>query len=134
MSTIKTNQITLGTIVRIWHDCRGHDYVFCGVDTSKKEVLLIKSNCINNDGSIRSNTTGFHKRIPVSKLGSKRMVVSRVSRICGERAVVDADIILQFAKDRAVDITNIDNFTLPKKKTSYNCSPNSDSRSSIIYE
>lgn len=131
MSTIKTNQITLGTIIRIWHDCRGRDYVFCGIDSDKNEALLINSNCINNDGSIRSNTNRFHKAIPVSKLGDKKMVVRRVSRVCGERAVVDADIIEKFAEDRA---TNVKTFILPKKKTSYTCSPNADSRSAIIYE
>lgn len=130
MSAIKINHITLGTIIRIWHDCRGKDYIFCGIDTDKQEALLLNSNCINNDGSIRSNTTQFHKRIPVSKLGDKRMVVSRVSRVCGERAVVDADIIKQFAEDSA---TNVTNFILPKKKTSYTCSPNNDNRSAIIY-
>jgi hypothetical protein len=130
MSAIQINRLTLGTIIRIWHDCRGHDYVFCGIDKDKNQALLLRSNCINNDGSIRSNTTKFHKAIPVSKLGDKSMVVRRVSRVCGERTVVDPDIIQKFAESRA---TNVSDFTLPKKKTSYTCSPNNDSRSAIIY-
>lgn len=130
MSSIKLNQIALGTIIRIWHGSRGHDYVFCGIDKDTSEALLLKSNCINNDGSIHKSTTRFHKQIPVSKLGDKKWVVRRVSRIQGERASVDADIIQKFADKVA---TNVGDFSLPKKKSSYVCSPAQDSRSTIIY-
>jgi hypothetical protein len=43
---------------------------------------------------------------------------------------VDADIIQKFADKVA---TNVGDFSLPKKKSSYVCSPAQDSRSTIIY-
>jgi hypothetical protein len=46
------------------------------------------------------------------------------------RASVDADIIQKFADKVA---TNVGDFSLPKKKSSYVCSPAQDSRSTIIY-
>lgn len=75
--------VTTGTIVRIWHDSRGHDYVVMGRKTDTKQVMLLKHNCINNDGSIHASTIqhGYisHKELRYTDQG----IVQGVRNIVG---------------------------------------------------
>lgn len=60
MISKNNSRISLGTIVRLWHDTRGHDYVVVGVSRRDKKIALIKHNCINRDGSIHASTANYY--------------------------------------------------------------------------
>ena len=125
---INASTLTLGTIIRIWHGTRGHDYVFCGVDKATQEVLLLKNNCINMDGSIHASTKRFHKRLPLIKLAKRQAYASRVSYVRGERKV-DPKVI-----ERFIATYGTDKQQLPKTKFIYVCTPvNGDARNSVVY-
>lgn len=75
--------VTTGTIIRIWHGSRGHDYVVMGRKTDTKQVMLLKHNCINNDGSIHAATIKHdyisHKELRYTDQG----IVQNVKTIVG---------------------------------------------------
>lgn len=83
-------QLTTGTIVRIWHGTRGHDYVIACINSGNRKIGLIKNNCINNDGSIHQalHTQALYnnrmKWIEYQNLGDEK-IVTKVNRIVGTR-------------------------------------------------
>ena len=82
---MQLDSIELGTVIKIWGHPKGHDYVVAGEDLQKKELLLIKNNCLNTNGTIHASTTRFHKKLSYEKIGNNR-VVSGVTRILGQRS------------------------------------------------
>lgn len=82
MISKNNSRISLGTIVRLWHDTRGHDYVVVGVSRRDKKIALIKHNCINRDGSIHASTANYylaHKTLNYSSSG----FISGINSITG---------------------------------------------------
>ena len=83
-------QLQTGTIVRIWHGTRGHDWVVACIDTQSKQIGLVKNNCINNDGSIhralveQANYANRLKWIGYQNLGDEK-ITPKVNRIIGTR-------------------------------------------------
>ena len=53
-----------GSVVKIWHGTRGHDYVVVCIDRNAKKIGLLKHTTINYDGSIHGAVTGVRKWIP----------------------------------------------------------------------
>ena len=84
------DNIKLGTVVKIWHHPKGHDYVVVGEDLDNKELLLIKNNCLNNDGTVHGSTTKFHKKLSYSDFTGVRSV-SGISRILGQKDLSEFD-------------------------------------------
>lgn len=85
MTTLTKNKtkVTLGTVVKIWHGTRGHDYVVVGVDTNSREVHLIKHNSINQDGSIHAATAEAyfsHKKVSYNTHG----IITGISTVLGQ--------------------------------------------------
>lgn len=126
-----THNINFGSVVRLWHTQgrRGHDYVVCGVNKLTNELLLMKNNSINADGSIHASTTRFHKAISMVKLAKKVYAVKGVNTISGERTI-NKDVMRDFARRNHVLI----NFDIPKPKTSYVTSAVNSVYSSVSYD
>ena len=76
--------IKLGSVIKIWHHPKGHDYVVVGEDLVKQELLLIKNNCLNKDDTVHGSTKSFHKKLSYSEIAGTRLV-DGVSRILGEK-------------------------------------------------
>lgn len=126
MSTLLN--LNLGTMIKLWRDSRGHDYVFVAVDEALGDALFIRANCINQDGSIRSNTKGFHKRLPYSQLGDTK-IVKRVTRVLGTKPLnvdVIEDHIVKYAENKSVRIVK-------KHKEEFKSLPVVDARQSALY-
>ncbi len=81
-----------GSIVRIWHGTRGHDYVIACVNRAERKIGLIKNNCINNDGSIHASTNDVHKWVDYQNLGGER-IVPKINRVIGYRAINDEYLV-----------------------------------------
>jgi hypothetical protein len=86
--------IETGTLVKIWQENRGHDYMVIGLNRGDRTLSLIKNNCINSDGVIHGATqkmsqrTGeFHKEIPIEDFleGDGSRVAPRIKRVIGTR-------------------------------------------------
>lgn len=104
--TIKT-----GTVVKIWHNGRGHDYVVTCINSSNQTIGLIKNNCINNDGSIHASTAKagkMHKWTPYALLGEQK-IAPRITRILGDREI-DSEKIYDFLRNN--NELNGDNVTI----------------------
>ena len=82
--------IKLGSVVKIWHHPKGHDYVVVGEDLVKQELLLIKNNCLNNDSTVHGSTKSFHKKLSYSDIAGTR-IVDGVSKILGVKDVSSFD-------------------------------------------
>lgn len=80
------SQIKRGSVVAIWHHPKGHKYVVAGEDTANRKLLLVKLNCLNNDGSIHKATRRFHRAIPYTIVGGNR-VVKGVTRVLGQKDI-----------------------------------------------
>lgn len=122
------SNLNLGTIIRLWRDSRGLDYVFVAVDETTNEALFIKANCFNQDGSIRANTRGFHKRLQFESFGDSK-VVKRVTRIQGTKPVDPSVIqqhIVNYKTDSKIKVVK-------KQKVEYQSLPVIDARSSTVY-
>lgn len=125
MFKLEQNTITSSTVATVWHQTRGHNYVAVGIDADTNELLFIKNNCINSDGSVHRSTNRFHLRRPVTTVGGVS-TTRRVSTAVGFREL-DTDAIKAFAKK--VGVTN---FKEIKKKNTVLCSSMDDRRSNLI--
>jgi hypothetical protein len=128
-SEIPSSRLTLGTVVRIWHHPRGHDYVVAAKDNVKHGIYLLRLNCVNNDLSINKNSYKFHGFIPYSEVGRLK-VISRVTRVIGHKALNTA-VIQDFINDHNANCPE-DRATLMSQNDSYICSPVSDARNQLI--
>lgn len=122
------SSLVLGTMIKLWHDSRGHDYVFVAVDTKTNKALFLKANCINQGGAVRANTTKFHKTLDITDLGYLKNV-KRVTRVLGTKPL-DADQMQKFIS--SVDSSKT--IVLAKKnKAQYHCLPQQDNRDGVLY-
>ena len=71
---MKNVKIQKGSIVKIWHNPKGLEYIVVSVDTENKKLGLLKANCLNKDGTIHKSTSTLHKLLDYSELGGKRIV------------------------------------------------------------
>lgn len=85
---MQISNIKKGSVVKIWHHPRGHDYVVVGENSTKKELYLIKLNCLNGDGTVHKSTKRFHKTLSYTQIGGRR-VVSNVNKVLGEKDLRD---------------------------------------------
>lgn len=95
--SIHSQPIVTGSVISVWHGCRGHLYVVAGVNRGDRTLSLIKNNCINNDGSIHAATqraARFHVELPYRDLGidedgveSEIKMVPKVNRVYGTREI-----------------------------------------------
>ena len=114
---MQISQVKKGSVVKIWHHPRGHDYVVAGYNPTKKHLNLVKLNCLNNDGNVHASTSKFHKHLKYTKIGSK-YVVKGVNKILGSRDLDDSGLA------RLNDDNS--NKRLPVSKI-FHCSPIEDS-------
>jgi hypothetical protein len=85
-------RITLGTVLKIWHGTRGHDYVVCGIDTANRQVHLLKHNSINQDGSIHAATSRAfysHKVLNYNAQG----ILNKVNTVVGQCKRLDLSVL-----------------------------------------
>lgn len=105
MSTLTKNKtrITIGTLIKVWHGTRGHDYVCVGLDEKKKELHLIKHNSINADGSIHAATARSyfsHKKVSYNNLG----ILSNVSTVQGHCNRLDMAVLVKHFANSDVSV------------------------------
>lgn len=132
MTTQHQSPMKLGTMVKIWHDSRGIDYIFCGTNSVTQRVYLLNANCINKDGNVRANTKRFHKTLKMSNF-NKVKVVKGVNRVLGTKPV-DPALIQAFVNKVTRANISYTNFETPKKnKIQFICNPMIDARHSLIY-
>lgn len=123
---MQISNINKGSVVKIWHHPRGHDYVVVGDNPTQRELHLIKLNCLNRDGTVHKSTKRFHKILPYSEIGGRR-VVNNVTKILGEKCLRNYQFDgLLGEYDGAVNI-------LPVNKN-FVCTPTSDNNSIIHFE
>ena len=87
-NNMQISNIKKGSVVKIWHHPRGHDYVVVGENSTKKELYLVKLNCLNGDGTVHKSTKRFHKTLSYTQIGGRR-VVSNVNKVLGEKDLKD---------------------------------------------
>lgn len=123
------SKIGLGSVVRLWHHPKGHDYVVVAKDNVKKGIYLLKLNCINNDLSIHLSSYKFNKFLPFAEVG-KTKVLSRVTRVVGQK-MLSQQVIQEFLKDHNTNCPE-DSAVLMSQNDFYICAPISDARNSLM--
>lgn len=95
-----------GSIVKIWHGNRGHDYIVLGVQGrgASKQLGLLKNTCLNDDGNVRSNTRKMHSWADVEQMEDFG-TVSKISRVCGTRVITNRAGINDFVRDKLRNTT-----------------------------
>jgi hypothetical protein len=92
-----------GSVVKIWHGTRGHDYVVVCIDRNAKKIGLLKHTTINYDGSIHGAVTGVRKWIPYEELGTQK-IVPRIARVVGVRQIDSTQLANFFSE---IGVTNV---------------------------
>ena len=124
-SNMQISNIKKGSVVKIWHHPRGHDYVVVGENSTKKELYLVKLNCLNGDGTVHKSTKRFHKTLSYTQIGGRR-VVSNVNKVLGEKDLKDYSLdSLLIEYEGSVQV-------LPVNKN-FVCSPKSDNNNIVNY-
>ena len=122
---MQISNIKKGSVVKIWHHPRGHDYVVVGENSTKKELYLVKLNCLNEDGTVHKSTKRFHKTLSYTQIGGRR-VVSNVNKVLGEKDLKDYSLdSLLIEYEGSVQV-------LPVNKN-FVCSPKSDNNNIVNY-
>lgn len=122
---MQISNIKKGSVVKIWHHPRGHDYVVVGENSTKKELYLVKLNCLNGDGTVHKSTKRFHKTLSYTQIGGRR-VVSNVNKVLGEKDLKDYSLdSLLIEYEGSVQV-------LPVNKN-FVCSPKSDNNNIVNY-
>lgn len=125
VNNMQISNIKKGSVVKIWHHPRGHDYVVVGENSTKKELYLIKLNCLNEDGTVHKSTKRFHKTLSYTQIGGRR-VVSNVNKVLGEKDLKDYSLdSLLIEYEGSVQV-------LPVNKN-FVCSPKSDNNNIVNY-
>lgn len=127
MTTLVKNKtrVTLGTVLKIWHGSRGHDYVVVGADPTAREIHLIKHNSINNDGRIHASTSRSyfsHKKLSYNTSG----IISKISTVQGHCTRLDVLNLENHFKTTSVCPKSMQNLSLYSTATV-------DRRDSFIY-
>jgi hypothetical protein len=80
--------LVTGSVVKIWQENRGHDYVILGIrgTSGNRKLGLLRNTCINNDGEIHAATNKIHKWVDVEQLDEFNTAI-RVKRVEGSREV-----------------------------------------------
>ena len=124
-NNMQISNIKKGSVVKIWHHPRGHDYVVVGENSTKKELYLVKLNCLNEDGTVHKSTKRFHKTLSYAQIGGRR-VVSNVNKVLGEKDLKDYSLdSLLIEYEGSVQV-------LPVNKN-FVCSPKSDNNNIVNY-
>lgn len=124
-NNMQISNIKKGSVVKIWHHPRGHDYVVVGENSTKKELYLVKLNCLNGDGTVHKSTKRFHKTLSYTQIGGRR-VVSNVNKVLGEKDLKDYSLdSLLIEYEGSVQV-------LPVNKN-FVCSPKSDNNNIVNY-
>lgn len=122
--------LVTGSVIKIWQENRGHDYMVVGVKGrgAAKRLGLLRNTCVNNSGEIHAATNKIHKWVKVEHLDDLNMAV-KVKRVEGTRSYT-RDGIRSFVRNRIRDMG------LRALKASDDIYPSLsaiDSRSSSIY-
>ena len=124
-NNMQISNIKKGSVVKIWHHPRGHDYVVVGENSTKKELYLVKLNCLNEDGTVHKSTKRFHKTLSYTQIGGRR-VVNNVNKVLGEKELKDYSLdSLLIEYEDSVQV-------LPVNKN-FVCSPKSDNNNIVNY-
>jgi len=97
--------LTTGSVVKIWNENRGHDYVIIGISGSSpnKKIALVKNTCINNNGKFHASTTKIHSWIKIKKIEDFN-TADRVVRVEGVRSI-NREHVADFVRDRCNNLT-----------------------------
>ncbi|RLA61412.1 MAG: hypothetical protein DRQ78_08725 [Epsilonproteobacteria bacterium] len=92
--------LVTGSVVKIWNENRGHDYVIVGIQgrSGHKKLGLVKNTCINNDGSFHAATRKIHSWIKVEQMEDFG-TAPRVVRVEGSR-VISRNHVTNFVRSR----------------------------------
>ena len=97
--------LVTGSIIKIWQENRGHDYMVLGVKgiAGNKKLGLIRNNCVNNDGEIHAATKRIHKWIDIEKQDGFN-TVANAKRVEGTRSYSRTGI-RNFVRGRIHDVS-----------------------------
>ena len=99
--------------------------IFDPQKATKKELYLVKLNCLNEDGTVHKSTKRFHKTLSYTQIGGRR-VVSNVNKVLGEKDLKDYSLdSLLIEYEGSVQV-------LPVNKN-FVCSPKSDNNNIVNY-
>lgn len=124
------SDIKKGSVVTVWSYPKGHNYVVAGEDTRNRRLLLVKLNCLNNDGyTVHGSTKKFHRVVPYTVVGDTK-VVKGISRVVGQKNIDNYDMD-HLLTDYSIHSNS--NANIVHKRRTFVCSPVADNRVSVSY-
>lgn len=124
------SNIKKGSVVTVWTHPKGHNYVVAGEDTENRKLLLVKLNCLNNDGyDVHKATKRFHKTIPYTVVGDNN-VVKNVSRVLGQKNIDNYNFDLLLENYKRISRTKAH---VVNARRNFVCTPVSDNTESTSY-
>lgn len=125
------SNIRKGSVVTIWAYPKGHNYVVAAEDTQNRKLLLVKLNCLNNDGcDVHKATKRFHKSVSYTVVGDNQ-VVKGISRVLGHKNIDNYDfetLIQNYNNVRANKRAHVLN-----ARRKFVCTPVGDNTDAISY-
>lgn len=124
------SNIKKGSVVTVWSHPKGHNYVVAGEDTENRKLLLVKLNCLNNDGyDVHKATKRFHKTVSYTVVGDNN-VAKGISRVLGQKNIdsYNFDSLLQDYRQRTRAKAHVVN-----ARRNFVCTPVSDNTESTSY-
>lgn len=123
---MQISNIKKGSVVKIWHHPRGHDYVVVAENPIRKKLYLIKLNCLNQDGTVHKSTKRFHKTLSYTQVGGRR-VINNINKVLGEKCLRDYSLDSLIASyEGSVE-------ALPVNKN-FICTPKTDNNTIVNYD
>lgn len=123
-------KLTTGSVVKIWHGTRGHDYVVAGYNARRGEIGLIKHTCIKNDGTLHESTKQsfrrkgeYHSVVKVTDLMEGAKEAPAIVRVVGTREVNRAAMV-----DIVTNILGKSDTALQDRHSVYPCTEGHDAR------
>lgn len=124
------SNIKKGSVVTVWTHPKGHNYVVAGEDTENRKLLLVKLNCLNNDGyDVHKATKRFHKTVSYTVVGDNN-VVKGVSRVLGQKNIDNYNFDLLLENYRRISRTKA---YVVNARRNFVCTPVSDNTESTSY-
>lgn len=124
------SNIKKGSVVTVWTHPKGHNYIVAGEDTENRKLLLVKLNCLNNDGyDVHKATKRFHKTVSYTVVGDNN-VVKGVSRVLGQKNIDNYNFDLLLENYRRISRTKAH---VVNARRNFVCTPVSDNTESTSY-
>lgn len=128
---MNVSPLMTGTMVNIWKENRGHNYVVLGTTEAvdgTKSVLLQRNTCLNNNGDIHASCQRIHKTALVEEIDTY-CVSNKINRVYGTREFVP-EKLTEFVLGRGRQ----SNFQILKAEDAVYANPEAhDARNTVNY-